>query len=427
MNRNRDGIEIHVLKASIPRSCVCPTCGMQQAFVKDREHLSKVKDLSLDQPTLLLIRRISAKCLNPVCPRKSFVLPTAGIEKYQRVTQRVKDEALDKNVLDNIPYHRTADSLSRLNTSGSKSSLDRWKHKEADLYTFKQIIDQMGFSGILSIDEYKPKSAKHYDLMPTDAVKWRILYLESMFSSPTRAGTLSRGSIEQFCWHLKALGVNPWAIIFDLLAAYPKQVKKVWPKVIIQYDYFHVMQQIHKYLKNALLHFRRQLKGELLEPFRQQLWENKWRLLKNMESWTVKDHEIIPGLIEFYRGTPVEAILMFKEQLHQLFNTCENKKDACAKRESLFKERWWQSSWHLSKIMHFLMSSKFEYMISYLEDKRIPRSGNMENLIAIRRQMEKVRRGFRTEQGRQNHLKLYQVKHYLQNNVAENLGKLTTP
>jgi len=295
---------------------------------------------------------------------------------------RVKDEALDKNVLDNIPYYRTARSLSRLNTSGSKSSLDRWKRKEADQYDFKNIIRQMDFSGVLSIDEYKPKRAKHYDLMAADAVKWHILYLESMFSSPTRAGTLSRGSIEQFCWHLKALGVNPWAMIFDLLAAYPKQVKKVWPKVIIQYDYFHVMQQIHKYLKNALLHFRRQLKGEPLEPFRQELWENKWRRLKNMDKWTAKDHRVIPGLIEFYRNTPVEAILIFKEQIHQLFNACNSTAEAYAKRDGLFQERWWQGSWHLSKIMQFLMSSKFEYMITY-EDKRIPRSGNMENLIAI--------------------------------------------
>jgi len=69
------------------------------------------------------------------------------------------------------------------------------------------------------------------------------------------------------------------------------------------------------------------------------------------------------------------------------------------------------------------MSYKFEYMITYMDDKRIPRSGNIENLIAIWRQMERVRRGFKTERGKQNHLKLYQIKHYLNNNLAENSGK----
>ena len=34
-----------------------------------------------------------------------------------------------------------------------------------------------------------------------------------------------------------------------------------------------------------------------------------------MDNWTAKDHRIIPELIEFYRNTPVEAILIFKEQI----------------------------------------------------------------------------------------------------------------
>ncbi|MFZ6006369.1 MAG: transposase [Nitrospirota bacterium] len=381
--------------------------------MKDREHWKKVKDLSLEKPTLLSVQRISAKCLNPVCRRKSFVLPIPGIEKYQRVALRVKDEALNKNILDNMPYYKTASSLSRLNTSGSKSSLDRWKQREAERYNFKDIIARIGFSGVLSIDEYKPKRAKHYDLMAADAIKWHILYLETIPLSPNRAGTIPRGGIEQFCCHLKELGINPWAVIFDLLAAYPKQVRKVWPKVIVQYDYFHVMQQIHKHLKNGL-QFRRQLKGEELEPYRQELWENKWRILKNMDNWTAKDHKIISELIEFYRGTPVEAILIFKEQIHQIFNASNSKAEAYAKRDGLFKEKWWKDYWHLKKAMEFLMSSKFEYMITYMDDRRISRSGNIENLIAIWRQMEKVRRGFKTEKGKQNHLKLYQVKHYLE-------------
>ena len=121
--------------------------------MKNGEHWKKVKDLSLDKPALISVHRISAKCLNPACKRKSFVLPTSGIERYQRVALRVKNEALDKDLLDNMPYRRTALSLSRLNTSGSKSSIDRWKQKEADRYNFRDIIAQLGFSGVLSIDE----------------------------------------------------------------------------------------------------------------------------------------------------------------------------------------------------------------------------------------------------------------------------------
>jgi transposase len=426
MDERYSDVRVKVVKAVIPKRCVCPSCGLEQVFVKDHEHWKKVKDLSIDKPTLLSVQVLSAKCVNTNCQRRSFIVTTAGVEKYQRATTRVKDEALNKNILDNIAYQRTAASLNRLNASGSKSSIDRWKRSEGELYSFKDIISRLGFSGVLSIDEYKPKRAKHYDLIAGDALRWRILYLESVPLSPKRAGTVGRGSIERFCMSLKELGITPWVVIVDLMAAYPKQVRKIWPGVLIQYDYFHVMQLIHKYLKNGLLQFRRQLQIKATESIYREVWEHKWRILKNMDHWSAKDHRIIPELLVSYRGSPVEAILLFKEQLHQIFNASTSKKEAYAKRDSLYKEQWWAGYWHLRKVMEFLMSPKFEYMINYIDDQRIPRSGNIENLIAIWRQMEKVRRGFKSQTGRQNHLKLYQMKHYLTTPPAENSGKSTS-
>lgn len=408
-----DNCEIKIITAKIPKRCICPDCGTEQPFRKDHEHWKKAKDLNLNRPTILTVQRISAKCLNPSCKRRSFVLPMPEIRRYQRTTERVREEAIDKNILDNIPYKKTAKSLARLNTTGSKSSIDRWKQKEAEKYNFKDIIAKLNFSGILSIDEYKPRKARHYDLIAGDALKCHILYLESIpFSSP-RAGTIGRGSIEEFCLNLRDLGIKPWAIIFDLLAVYPKQVSKVWPGIVIQFDYFHVMQKIHKYLKEMLINFRRSLKGEEWQFHREELWENRWRLLKNMDKWSVKDHEIISELIQIYAGTPVERVLIFKEQLFQIFDMNQSQEESYERRDKLFQERWWRDSWHLQKIMKFLMSPKFKYMITYLQNKRIPHSGNIENMIKIWRDMERPRFGFKTEKGRQNHLKLYQLRHYI--------------
>ncbi len=212
---------------------------------------------------------------------------------------------------------------------------------------------------------------------------------------------------------MRDLGIKAWAIIFDLLAVYPKQVRKVWPGIIIQFDYFHVMQKIHKHLKDMLVAFRRSLKGEEWQFHREELWENRWRLLKNMDKWSATDHEIISELIQIYAGTPVEKALIFKEQLFQIFDMSRSREEAHERRDRLFQERWWRGNGHLQKIMKFLMSPKFKYMITYLEDERIPRSGNIENMIKIWRAMERPRFGFKTEKGRQNHLKLYQLKQYL--------------
>jgi hypothetical protein len=63
--------------------------------------------------------------------------------------------------------------------------------------------------------------------------------------------------------------------------------------------------------------------------------------------------------------------------------------------------------------MDFLMSPKFHLILTYLEDPRVPRSGQSETLINVWRQIEMVRRGFKNYQGRLNHLKLFQITHYL--------------
>jgi transposase len=403
--------KIKVVKFRLPKTCICPDCGVKQPFKSAGHYWKIVKDLDIDQPRQLKVRVVRAKCLNSDCRRKKFSSPIPGIEKYARSTARLKSEAISGIVDDNSTAPRISKRLNRcFNTSGSQWSIYRWKQREANKYDIKDIIAKLEFSGILTLDEYKPKRSDSYSLIAGDALKQRILYMEPV------PGLFGRGEVKRFLEKLKQFGLKPWAIIFDLWAAFPRQVRKVWPQIIIQYDYFHVMQWIHKYLKNALLQFRRELKEKSLEDMRSEIWEHKWRLLKNMDKWTPEDHQIIQDLIQVYTGTIVEKILLFKEQLYQIFDLSSSKEEAYAKRDALFQEGWWQNSWHLSQAMKFLMSDKFEYMITYLGDSRVPRSGNLENLNSVWRQIESARFGFKTDKGRLDHLKLYQISKYLQGN-----------
>lgn len=52
-------------------------------------------------------------------------------------------------------------------------------------------------------------------------------------------------------------------------------------------------------------------------------------------------------------------------------------------------------------------------MFTYLKEPDVPRSGNSENSTKVVRSWEKVRYGFRTIKGLQDHLKLYQRAKYL--------------
>ena len=132
---------------------------------------------------------------------------------------------------------------------------------------------------------------------------------------------------------------------------------------------------------------------------------------------------IIADLIKVYRGTIVEKVLLFKECPFQLFNNVRSLEEAFQKRDELYEQTWWRSSRHLTKVMQLLMSPKFSYILTYLDYQEIPRTGNSETLIRTWKQIERVRYGFRTQKGKQNHLKPYQIKHYLNDYFDRNKEK----
>lgn len=103
---------------------------------------------------------------------------------------------------------RVSKRLNRIfNTTGSKSTVDRWKHKLADQFDIKAIIAKLEFSGILCLDEFKAKSLRIFNLIATDALKNRILYIEPLEFTEFKAGTPPHRSIESGLWKLKELGI----------------------------------------------------------------------------------------------------------------------------------------------------------------------------------------------------------------------------
>ena len=80
---------------------------------------------------------------------------------------------------------------------------------------------------------------------------------------------------------------------------------------------------------------------------RGEIWEYKWRLLKNMDAtpiscirnkWPSKDHKIIEELIVIYAGTVIEKILIFKEDIYNIFDSSSTKEEAYDRRDALFRE-----------------------------------------------------------------------------------------
>ena len=401
-----DRIKVKAVKPWIPKVVTCPSCGQKQPFKKKGEYWKTVKEIHSEHTLLLNVQMVKAKCLNINCPRKSFSLPIRGIEKYARSTTKMKIEAVAGIIQDNSTLPRISKRLGRsYNTTGSKSTVDRWKHTQADQYDIKDIISALGFSGILGLDEYMPRRSDNYDLIATDALWGRILYIESI---PKR----SHEYVETYLKKLITLGLHPWAIIFDLWKPFPGTAKKVFPDILIQYDYFHIMKVLQWHLRNALAEYRKSLKEQ--NDYRHKLlWKYKWVILKNAEDRTDKQHQIVREIMPLFTGTIVPDILEVKEWVRDIFLSSLTKADALARRNMLIAHGWHLKNPHFEKIIKYLNSYAFNYMLTFLKYPSIPRSGNSENLISVWRQMESVRFGFRTNKGKFDHLKLYQIAKYL--------------
>jgi transposase len=400
--------KIKNIKSRIPKRCACPSCGLKQKTKINKIYYKRVKDINIDEEVILNVRMVNVKCSNSTCQRRTFNLPVEGISSLQRSTDRLRSEAIATVVSDNSTLPRTEARLTRsFNTTGSKSTIQRWIEKEADRHQFKDIIPKLGFSGILCIDEYWPRRSKTCDLISSDRNSYRILYIENI---PHHYYEYAENHFKQ----LKGFGINPRAIIFDMWQPYPHTAEKVFPDALIQYDYFHVIKRVLFHIRRCLGHYMQDLKEQNKNELYKILWHNRFNIIKNSEGRTHEQNSWIQYINNRFKNTIVPEILIFKEKVRDIFINSESKQDALNKRNKLIEENWRKKDRHFGYVMKYLASDyQFNYMTTYLEHPEVPRAGNSETIVSIWRQMEAPRYGFKSNKGRQDHLKLYQLTKYL--------------
>lgn len=340
-----------------------------------------------------------------------------AVSSHARVTPRSKDTALSLLVQTNGSLEAsaaTAHDLTHLPLL--RSTLHNWKQSAVAYIPHKNIITQLGFSGILSVDEFRPKRTDVFNLFATDRKKGRILFLDETDDRHAICGACATRFFQQ----LQALSITPRAIIADMAGGIAKGARSVFPTARYQYDYFHVSRAIHEKLRHEIRHFWFHLQQAGRADDAALLWDAQWALLKNEESWTPRDDERWLTVTYRFPGTIIARLPAFKQELRDIFDVSHSTTEAFQRRDAWITH--WQSSLttakHLRKIVALLTSTLFPAMITYLDYPWIPRTTNAETLIRTYRKMEKARYGFGSLIGRQNHLKLYQLKHYLAQKVG---------
>ncbi len=391
---------------------------MQSDCCREKKHsyyLRRIRDISLDHPIVYTVRIIRVFC--PACRRVFALPPSILAQRYQRVTSRGKDAALSFLVTTNGSL--TTSSVVARNVTHlhiPRQTLHDWKQSATANIPWKTIVQQLGFSGVLSVDEFRPKRSVPFNLFATDRIKGRILFLDETADQYAISGE----SATQFFQQLQAFSIVPRAIIADMAGGIHKGARTVFPDALYQYDYFHVVKSIHEKLRSEIRFFWWKLRQEGRADDAALLWDAQWTLLRNWEKWNERDEEHWQIITHRFPGSIIARLPAFKQELRDVFDLSRSTTEAFHRRDQWISN--WQSSLtttkHLKKIVTLMTSSLFPQMITYLDHRWIPRTTNAETLIRTYRKMEKARYGFGSLAGRQNHLKLYQLKTYLSQNVG---------
>jgi len=160
------------------------------------------------------------------------------------------------NILDNTPPEKIKKRFARsFNITGSRRTLDHWKHKETDKLNFKKLIEKLKPSRVLCLDDLGPERSSYKHLITSDRIKGYILYIDALLSQ-------SEEEVVKYLITLKELGIDEVnCFIVDMWKSFPQAIHEVYPKTKIQYDYFHIWEAINRHLDNAMKEYSRYLIG----------------------------------------------------------------------------------------------------------------------------------------------------------------------
>ena len=265
----------------------------------------------------------------------------------------------------------------------------------------------------LHLDEYKATGTKSWELIVRDE-HGRLLF---SFRLKARSGR----QIQAVLRWLRMWGVRDITTCYvDFFSAYPSAIRAVYPKAEIQYDFFHVVQNIHRHLYQALTTYRKAFKRAVTEPdqkelraaLHKKLWDHRYLLFTNDENLSTEQCQVLDELLVEHANTIVEQIVLFRQCLRGLLHESQTFPEAVERFATLILEGWCEVSATFGKVMAFL-EDHLDNILTYLRVPNVQRHSLSECAVRGLRRIETIRQGFKTQHGRVNHLKLLVWRRYL--------------
>lgn len=386
-----------------------------------REHEFIIQELSaLAWPIRYRVRTRDGYYLDRQGERVHFTTSARGVDSRRAASLVLIRAAVLLVVVAGVGYRRAAWLLKELfHVDVSKSALLRWVEEIAEALP-------KGDEMIKALNEKKPITEAHFDELFPRGMDACVLVLKDEHGriiATEQVDKRDEATITPFLERMKKLGLNLTAFYTDGCKAYYNAIRSIFGETVaIQYDYFHILQNVWRHLWRWAVARRRQIKQsseqattpwykKRLEALAKSLWEHRYLLFKAEERMSEEEKQQLADIVEAERQ--VGKLRAFLGGVWRIFEESPDEqeaREALAALKQLPVDRNHPKPFR--KVVTYL-EEHFEWMTAFLRHDGVKRNSLAESGMRVLRRLEVEHDGFRSEKGRDNCLRIYQAVKYL--------------
>jgi hypothetical protein len=375
---------------------------------------------SFPWPIRYRVTTADAWYLGPDGARVHYSPPILGLDAHAGVSEAVKRAAILLTVIGAIGYRRVAWLLQELfRVCTSKSSLARWVKDVAEQLPSKEDMVQI-------LNEQKPITEAHFDeIFPRGrAGSGCVLVLKDEHGrifATQRVAERTEEAVKGFLTWVRDLGLGIKTFYIDTCQAYRKAIPQIFPGVRIQLDLFHIIQNVWRHIWKFFVTRRRAIKAAAeksktpwykakLKALANSLWKNRHLVFKSEKHLSDADRQKLSEICA--ADQKVGRIRSFLCGVWKIFDGSKDETKARKALEDLKRAGYASDSKHYQKALNFL-DDTFEQATTYLRDEGVQRNSLAESGMRTLRRLEQEHDGFRTDDSRDDFLRIYQAIKYL--------------
>jgi Transposase and inactivated derivatives len=405
---------------------VCPTypkrlgLGTKTELYWGKEQSYEAQELSaLAWPIRYRVLTREGYYLDEAGGRVHFTTQARGIDSRRQVSEVLMRAAMLLIVIAGVGYRRAAWLLKQLfHVEASKSAVRRSRQGECRACLADEIIRLL--------NQQQPITEAHFDEIFPRGMDECVLVLKDEHGRIVATQAVDQRdeeSVKPFLQRMKDIGLQLQSFYIDGCQAYYNAIRAVFGQAVkIQYDYFHILQNAWRHLWRWAVEHRRQIKAnseqvstlwykKKLKALAKSLWENRYLLFKAEERLREEEKERLFEILQ--ADQKVGHLRAFLGGIWRIFEDSQDEQQA---QEALAQLKQMpidgQNPQPFEKVIRFL-EQHFNWMTTFLRHEGVRRNSLAETGMRVLRRLKVEHDGFRSDQGRDNFLRIYQAIKYL--------------